>query len=273
MPILKTVACAVAVTCVSGTCLVAADLPYAGRWKLNVQKSDFGGLVITIAEPSPGDFRISQADITSEFRLDGVERPAALGYTAIWKQTNEREWETTTKLNGRVVSTARWNLSPDAQTLVQVTTNVNPGGRTKDTRTLGRTEAPVQRAGSSGFTAVWKTERFQIGGPNTVDIKADGAHGLIIRFEPMHATCKAQFDAKPYPCEGQNVPPDFTLSLHRSDTEGFESTQAVKGKTVSSSVWRMSSDSKTLTQTRTIGADPAAAQKVTTVFDRVGSGR
>ena len=86
MRIFKAVACAVAAICVSGTCLTAAGLPFAGRWKLNVQKSDFGGIIITIAEPSPGQYRISQADITSTFKLDGVERPAAFGYTAIWKQ-------------------------------------------------------------------------------------------------------------------------------------------------------------------------------------------
>jgi hypothetical protein len=274
MRIFKAIAWVVAAACISGTCLVAADAPFVGRWKLNVEKSDFGGLIVTIAEPSPGEYHISQADVTSTFKLDGIERPAAFGYTAIWKQVNERTWETTTKLNGRVVSTDRWSLSPDAQTLVDVTTNVGPGGKTtKDTTTFQRTDTPVRRAGSSGLTAAWKMEQLQVGGPNTVDIKADGADGLIIRFEPGQASCKAQFDGKPYPCEGQNIPPDFTLSLKRSGTDGFEATQAVKGKVVSSFVWRVSSDSRTLTQTGTFGADPASAQKVTAVFDRVRTGR
>jgi hypothetical protein len=274
MRILESFACAVVGTCVSATCLIAADLPFVGRWKLNVQKSDFGGLAITIAEPSPGEFRISQADISSGFKLDGAERPAALGYTAIWKQVNERTWETTTKLKGKVVSTDRWTLSTDGETLTVVTTNVgSPGKTTKDTTTFRRTEVPVQRAGSSGLTGAWKTEKFQTGGPNTVDVRADGTDGLIIRFEPMRATCKAKFDGNPYPCEGQTIPPDLTLSLRRSGTDGFESTQTVQGKVVSSLTWRVSADAKTLTQVGTLGADPASAQKATAVFDRVGAGR
>jgi len=274
MRIFTAFACAVVGACVSATCLIAADLPFVGRWKLNVQKSDFGGLTITIAEPSPGEFRISQADITSAFKLDGAERPSAFGYTAIWKQANERTWETTTKLKDRVVSTDRWTLSTDGETLTDVTTNIDAKGKTtKDTTTFRRMEQPVQRAGSSGLTGAWKTEKVQVGGPNTVDIKADGADGLIIRFEAMQATCKAKFDGKPYPCEGQNIPPDFKLSLRRSGAEGFQSTYTVEGKVVSSLVWRVSADSKTLTQTGTIGANPASAQKTTAVFDRVSTGR
>src|SRR3954453_11162892 len=103
MRIFKAFACVVAAACVAGTCLTAADSPYIGRWKLNVQKSDFGGLTLTIAEPSPGEYRISQADITSVFKLDGAERPAAFGYTATWKQVDQLTWDTTTKLKGRVV--------------------------------------------------------------------------------------------------------------------------------------------------------------------------
>src|SRR5215212_2824203 len=203
MRILKAFACAVVGTCVFGTCLIAADLPFVGRWKLNVQKSDFGGLTITIAEPSPGEFRLSQADITSAFKLDGAERPAAFGYTAIWKQANERTWETTTKLKGAVVSTDRWTLSADGETLTDVTTNVVAKGKTtKDTTTFRRMDQPVQRAGSSGLTGGWKTEKVQVGGPNTVDIRVDGTDGVIIRFEAMQATCRAKFDGKPYSCDG-----------------------------------------------------------------------
>ena len=121
------------------------------------------------------------------------------------------------------------------------------------------------------MTGAWRTEKVQVGAPNTVDIKPDGGDGLAIRFEAMQATCKARFDGKPYPCEGQNIPPDLMLSLHRSGTDGFESTQSVQGKVVSSLAWRVSTDSKTLTQTGTIGADPVLAQKATAVFDRVGS--
>ena len=272
MRIFKAFACVVAAACVTGTCLIAADSPYIGRWKLNVQKSDFGGLTITIAEPSPGEYRISQADITSTFKLDGAERPAAFGYTAMWKQVNELTWETTTKLKGRIVSTDRWTLSSDSVTLTDVTTNVDPAGRrTKDTTTFRRTDVPVQRAGSSGLTGAWRPEKVQVGGPNTIDIKADGGDGLVIRFEAMQATCKARFDGKPHPCEGQNIPPDLMLSLDRSGTDGFESTQSVQGKVVSSLVWRVSADSRTMTQTGTIGADPASRQKVTVVFDRVPS--
>jgi hypothetical protein len=62
-------------------------------------------ITITIEETSPGEYRMSQADITSVFKLDATERPSAVGYTAIWKRLDERTWESTTQLHGRRAST------------------------------------------------------------------------------------------------------------------------------------------------------------------------
>jgi len=240
--------------------LIAADLPFVGRWKLNDQKSDLGGS-ITIEETSPGEYRLSQADITSVFRLDGKERPSAVGYTAIWKQLDERTWESTTKLNGKVISSERWTLSADGQTLTNVTTSL-AGRPTNETGTLKRT------AGSSGFTGSWKAEKME-GSNYIADIQPDGADGLVIRYEPIQWTCKAKFDGKPYPCEGPNTPPNSTMALRRVSSDSFQSTQTQDGKVTFSLVWRASPDAKTMTAMGTIGGDPASAQKTTMVWDRL----
>ena len=122
------------------------------------------------------------------------------------------------------------------------------------------------------MTAAWKTEKLQVGAPNSVDIKADADDGLIIRFRADASDLQGEVRRSTDPAPGQYLLLGITLSLHRSGTDGFDATQAVKGQTVSSFAWRLSSDSKTLTQTGTIGGNPASAQKATVVYDCVGTG-
>ncbi len=83
----------------------AADLPYAGKWKINFAQSDFGETTVTIARTGSGQMQYTADGLSYTFRVDGKDYPALLGQTAAWKQIDKTTWETSTKLDGKVVST------------------------------------------------------------------------------------------------------------------------------------------------------------------------
>ena len=59
--------------------LAAADLPYAGKWKINLAKSDFGETTITIAQTGSGQMQYTADGMSYTFRIDGKDYPSLFG--------------------------------------------------------------------------------------------------------------------------------------------------------------------------------------------------
>jgi hypothetical protein len=53
----------------------ATDLPYAGKWKLNVARSDFGETTITFARTGSGQMQFTTAGQSYTFQVDGKDYP------------------------------------------------------------------------------------------------------------------------------------------------------------------------------------------------------
>jgi len=75
----------------------AADLPYAGTWKLNVAKSDFGETTVMYAKTPSGQMQFTALGQSYAFQMDGKEYPSPFGGTAAWKQIDATTWETAIK--------------------------------------------------------------------------------------------------------------------------------------------------------------------------------
>jgi hypothetical protein len=105
----------------SGTVLSAqsdkAGLPYAGKWKLNMAKNDFGQTTVTFAQTGSGEMQLTAAGQSYTFRVDGKDYPALFGRTAAWKQIDANTWETVNKQDGKLLITETTRLSPDGKTL------------------------------------------------------------------------------------------------------------------------------------------------------------
>jgi hypothetical protein len=54
---------------------LAADLPYAGKWKVNLAKSDFGQTTVTYENLPGGEWQTSAFCVTSKFRMDVRQDP------------------------------------------------------------------------------------------------------------------------------------------------------------------------------------------------------
>src|SRR6476659_5139135 len=94
----------------------AADQPYTGKWKLNPAKSDFGETTVTYEKTPAGEVKLTADGQSYTFKADGKEYPTPWGATAAWKNIDANTWESTDRINGKVISTNTLKVSSDNKT-------------------------------------------------------------------------------------------------------------------------------------------------------------
>ncbi len=238
----------------------AADLPYAGKWKINLAQSDFGETTVTIAQTGPGQMQYTADGMSYTFKIDGKDYPALLGQTAAWKRVDKTTWETSTKLSGKVISTTTSTLSADGATLAMEAKGPKPGGGSfDDTIVFQRT------SGGPGLPGTWKTTNVKSSAPPIIEIAASGQDGLTLRIADFQATGDAKFDGKDYPFAGPTIPAGMTFAVQKTGPLSFEMTQKQNGKALYQDTFAVSSDGKTLTDT---GSAFGVSEKYKAVYDR-----
>jgi hypothetical protein len=238
----------------------AASLPYAGKWKMNLAKSDFGEETITFTQAGPGQMQYSADGMSYTFRMDGKDYPSLLGRTAAWKQIDPHTWETTSKLNGKVLSTTTRKLSADGATLTEEAKGPKPAGGTFDETTV------YQRvSGGPGLPGKWRTKNYKSSSPDVMELAASGADGLTLTIADYQATCNAKFDGKDYAATGPTLPAGLTLAIQKTGPRSFDMTEKQDGKALYKSTFTVSADGKTLTET---GSAVGVSEKYTAVYDR-----
>src|SRR5574341_1630682 len=100
--------------CVLGS---AADAPYAGKWKMNIARSDFGDTTLTYEQISGGEMKATMDGLSYTFKTDGRDAMTPWGMTVAWKAVDANTWEMTEKTNGKVTSTGTLKLSRDGKML------------------------------------------------------------------------------------------------------------------------------------------------------------
>src|SRR5580700_12181497 len=88
--------------------VLAANTPFAGTWKVNLEKSILVG--DTVKFSSTGDvMRLTGGGESYEFKTDGTESKTRFG-AASWKKIDEKTWEETDMVNGHLDSKTTWTL-------------------------------------------------------------------------------------------------------------------------------------------------------------------
>src|SRR5262245_45059775 len=119
--------------------LSAADAPYAGTWKMNVAKSDFGESTVTYEKMSGGEMKATMDRQSYAFKTDGKDNMTPWGMTMDWKEADPTTWDVTEKTNGKVTATATLKLSGDGSTLTMDQKRVKAdGGTSNDSMTFQR---------------------------------------------------------------------------------------------------------------------------------------
>jgi len=236
-----------------------SDMPFAGKWKVNLAKSDFGQMTVTIESLPGGEWQNSAFGITAKYKMDGKDYPDGMGGTISWKAVDGNTWETVEKANGRVTETDTFKLSADGKTLTQISKTMKADGGSID----GTTVYSRGSAGT-GLAGKWRTNKVS-GGSGTIEYAASGSDGLIFKDLDQGMTCEAKLDGKDYPCTGPLVPPGFTVVMKRSGRT-LDFTVKKDGKAFFNASATVAADGNSMTETV---APAAGGDKYKIVYDRM----
>lgn len=241
------------------TAALAADLPYVGKWKTNLAKSDFGQTFITFTSLPGGEWQSTAFGVTYKFKMDGHDYSDSMGGTVAWKAVDSSTWEAVAKGNGKVTETDTYKLGAAGKTLTDTVKEMKADGGSVDSTTV------YERAsGGPSLAGSWKTKKVS-GGAGMMELAASGTDGLVYKDLDQGMSCDVKLDGKDYPCSGPMLPPGFTAAM-KNAAGSLDLTVKKDGKPFFKSAYTVTADGKMMTET---GAAAAGGDKFKIVFDRM----
>ena len=238
----------------------AADPPYAGKWRMNPAKSDFGSMTVTYEQLSAGEFKCTADGQSFTFKTDGKDVMTPWGITQAWKAVDAKAWEMVEKTNGKVSANSTLTVSSDSASLTLKTQRVkSDGGNTDETVTFQRV------SGGPGLAGKWKTKNLNSSSPETLTLAPKGADGLAIVLGNEGSVCNAKFDGKEYPATGPMWPAGWGCIVAKNGSNGVNLIWRKDGKDLYKTSLTASADGKTLTES---GSAAGVNEKFNVVYDR-----
>lgn len=253
---MKTRLCVVAFV-VLGVSLVAADPSYVGKWKLNIAKSQLAGDTVTISQAADGMMTFDGQGFKYAFKTDGKEYPTPDGASASWTKASPDAYDVTVKGGGKTIATYHAVVKGEALSLSGKLSKAD--GTTSDF-----SAAYKRKSGGPGLAGTWIST--DVKAPiSTLDVSAAAPDGVSIT-DDSGATFSGQFDGKDSPALGRLTGSKIATAFKKAKANSFEVTNKVDGKAMSTEIYSVSADGKTLTIDGTPTNAPTEKYKV--VFDR-----
>jgi hypothetical protein len=252
---------ALALGCLIAGTLCAADDPFCGKWKLNMDKTKVTGEQMKIQDLGNNKFKWTSGNDSDTVTADGTDQPIHYGRTMSLTMDGPNSMKMVIKQEGKVLSSMTHTLSDDGKTQTIKGTDTKPDGTTSDFDVVDK-----RVGGGSGWTGTWESTDVKFNSPNEYDIDANGSNGLTFSVPAYQDTLAMNFDGKEYTEKGPTVAPGSTASGKRVDAHTLELTDKVKGKIVDHEKFEVSSDGKMLTLTVRETGQPNA---LTIVYDKM----
>jgi hypothetical protein len=246
----------VAVASFAAATAVAQSPSFAGSWKLNLAKSQLGGMAYSIGKTPSGMLHYSGGGFEADFDLTGKEHVMPSGVGIIGKELSPTSWELTFRMNGKTVQTS--HLTVNGNSMSTVADVVGADGKITQQKT---TDTRV--SGGPGFSGKWKMGEVA-GAASTLRITLDGATGITMMFPESQTTVTGSFDGKDYPVMQAGQAMKFTNAFAKVG-KTIKVTGKLNGKVFSEDVYALSADGKTLTDRSTA---VATGEKTKAVYDR-----
>jgi len=245
--------------CAIVSAAMAADLPYAGKWKVNLAKSDFGQTSVTFENLPGAEWQMTAMGVTYKFKMDGKDYPDSMGGSAAWRAVDANTWELVAKANGKVTETDTFKLAADGKTLTDDTKQMKADGGSIDSIAVY-----ARASGGPSLAGKWKTKKVS-GASGMMEMAASGTDGLIFKDLDMGMSCDTKLDGKDYPCTGPMLPPGFTVAMKKAE-RSLDVTLKKDGKPFFKATFAVAADGKSMTE---IGASANGGDKMKIVFDRM----
>jgi hypothetical protein len=247
---------------VMGLCIcglsAAADPSYAGKWKMNVAKSNFGESTVTYESAPGGAIKMTMDGQSFTFPTDGKEVKTPWGMTMAVKSIDPKTWEMTEKTDGKVSFTGALKVSDDGKSLSMAGKRKKADGSTSD-----ESIAYTRVSGGPGLLGKWKTAKVNSSSPESLEL-TPRPDGVKIAIGGDGGVCDAKFDGKDHVAKGTLWPAGWSCVVAKSGN-GLAVTWKRDGKDMYKINWMASADGKTLTEK---GSAAGVGETFTVVYDR-----
>jgi hypothetical protein len=231
------------VSCLASGAVLAASEPFVGEWKLNPSKSKLTDqMKVESVAGNKYTFEFGGGEET--IVPDGTDQPGLAGTTLSVSIAGPDAWKVVRKQAGRVLLTAYWKLSADANTLTDDFTQFGPNGASASIRYVYK-----RTAGTSGFAGTWESTSATPTSVYVIKVQPYEGAGLSFINSSQGITRNVTFDGKVHPLAGPNAPAAATSAARRVNARTLEITTRVNDKVVGTQEDTISSDGKTLTMT------------------------
>jgi len=244
--------------CFVAGALSAADDPFVGDWKLNPSRSKLTD-EMKVESLGANKYRFDFGGGGETILVDGADHAGGFGTTLSVRVEGPKNWKVVRKKDGRMLVTAKWNLSQDNNTLTDDFTFVPQNGAPTNVKYTYK-----RRGSGSGFAGTW-VSTSEPHSAFELQIRPYEGDGLSFIKAAQRVTRNMKFDGKDYRVVGPNVPPDAVSSGGRVNERTLEMTDKIKGKVGQTRQIELSPDLKTLRMT----VHPVSQSKPNIlVFDR-----
>ena len=250
-----------ALACLLAGTLWAKDDPFVGKWKLNMEKSQFAGEQVKIQDLGGNKYKWTVGDRTDTIAFDGTDQPVHFGRTISMTPEGKDAWKMVIKKDGRVLSTMTHALSDGGKRQTIKGTETKPDGTTSDFDVVWK-----KLSGGSGLAGTWEEADVKFTSPDEWMIEAYEGDGLTFNTPAYQDVLSMKFDGKDYEEKGPNVAAGSASSGNRVNTHTLEVTDKVKGEVMDHTKFEVSPDGKTLTLTIHDAGQPKA---LTVVYDKM----
>src|ERR1700751_2264338 len=250
-----------ALACLLAGTLWATDDPFCGKWKLNMEKSQFAGEQIKIQDLGGNKYKWMVGDRSDTITFDGTDQPVHFGRTLSMTPDGTDNWTMVIKKDGRVLSSMTHTLSDGGKKQTIKGTESKPDGTTSDFDAAWK-----KVSGGSGLAGTWEETDVKFTSPDDWEIKPAQGGGLAFNTAAYPDPLSMKIDGKDYEEKGPNVAPGSASSGKRVDAHTLEVTDKVKGEVMDHTKFQVSQDGKTLMLTIRETGQPNA---LTIVYDKM----
>ena len=240
--------------------LWAADDPFVGKWKLNMEKSKIVGEQTKIEDLGGNKYKWTSGNVSNTLTNDGSDQPTKFGRTISILPESANNWKMVIKKDGKVLSSMNHILAEDGKTQTIKGTETKPDGTTADFNVMLK-----KVSGGSGWTGTWESTDLKLSSPDAWEIAPFEGDGLTFNTPAYQDVLSMKFDGKDYEEKGPNVAPGSASSGRRLNTHTLELTDKIKGEVMDHTKFEVSPDGKTLTLTIHDTGQPKA---LTVVYDK-----
>jgi hypothetical protein len=229
--------------CLFTVLLTAADNPFVGQWKPNLDRSKVSGQTQTIRDLGGNKYEFTLGATTYAIVADGTDQPTPYGSTMSLKPDGENSWTVVRKKDGRTLAHAQWTITPDGKTWNLHTKGTNVDGSPFDTQATA-----TRVVGGPGLAGTWELQNLKLSAPDLMEISSCDENAVTFIYPANKGKLDLKFDGKEYAGEGPLASKNMSYSGKRLDASTFEVTRKREGKVISRVEYKVSPDGKTLTE-------------------------